>query len=128
MEITNKPSVLIIDNDRRFSLSLSLRLENEFTVITALNGKGGLSAFNTKPVSLIVLDLNLPDMRGLEVLKKIREKCTGTKVLIVTSKSCHEWAVTCADLNVQGYMEKPFDIVKLAGKIGKSLEWEILGF
>lgn len=128
VEITNKPSVLFIDNDLRFSLSLSLRLENECTVITALNGKDGLSAFNTKPISLIVLDLNLSDMNGLEVLKKIREKCTVTKLLIVTSKSCHEWAVTCADLNVQGYMEKPFDTVKLAGKIRKILGVGDTGF
>lgn len=117
----NKPSVLIIDNDQRYSLSLSLRLENELTVITAFNGKDGLSAFDAKPVSLILLDLNLPDMSGLEVLKRIRERCVDVKVLIITSKSCHEWAVQCADLNVQGYREKPIDTEILVEKIRKMI-------
>lgn len=114
-----KHSILIIDNDLKYSLNISLRLENEFTVVTALSGKDGLLAFDAKPVSLILLDLNLPDMSGLEVLKRIRERCVDVKVLIITSKSCHEWAAQCADLNVQGYREKPIDPEKLVEKIRK---------
>ncbi|MCF6157634.1 MAG: response regulator transcription factor [wastewater metagenome] len=118
---TEKPSILIIDSDMKFSLSLSIRLENELTVITASNGKDGLSLFYAKPVSMILLDLVLSDMNGLEVLRKIREKCNSTEVLVAASSRCYEWAAACADLNIQGYVEKPVDPEGLAERIRKMI-------
>lgn len=120
-KMINKPSLLIIDTDIRFSISVSLKLESEMNVLTVMNGKDGLAAMNTQSFSVIVLDLNLHDMSGLEVLVKIREKSRDVHVLIVTSKSCHEWAVRCADLSVQGYLEKPIDYRDLTERIKKMI-------
>lgn len=120
-KMINKPSLLIIDNDIRFSVSLSLRLEGEMNVVTAINGKEGLTAVYAQSFSMIVLDLNLPDMSGLDVLTKIREKRPDVNILIVTSKSCHDWAIRCADLRVQGYLEKPVNDRELAERIKKMI-------
>lgn len=102
-------TILVIDNDVPFLVSLLPLLENELKLktIIAKNGKEGLLIFDKKPVSLILLDLNLPDICGLDVLKSIRGKCSQTKVFIVTGRSSHEYAAASADLRVDGYLQKP---------------------
>jgi len=103
----DKPSVLIIDDEPKLLSSLSLILGEEFNVLTALNGRDGLEVFTSNPVSAILLDLDMPVMNGLEALEKIRESSDDVNVIIMTGKSSHEWAIQCADLNIQGYIQKP---------------------
>lgn len=117
-----KPSLLIIDDELRFLESLSLLLRNEFDVITASNGKEGLLSFLERPsIALILLDLGMPLMNGVETLERIREISNVVRVLILTGRSTHKWARQCANLNVQGYVQKPFDIKDLIKQIKKLL-------
>ena len=78
----NKHSILIVDDEPKFLEGLSLVLEKDFNILTASNGKEGLSVFKNNPsISLILLDLDMPVMNGLEMLIRIREK---SKTLPIT--------------------------------------------
>ena len=115
----DKPSVLIIDDEPRLLSSLSLILEGDFNVLTALNGRDGLEVYTSNPVSAILLDLDMPVMNGLETLEKIRESNDDVNVIIMTGKSSHEWAIQCANLNIQGYIQKPCDPAEIVDRMKK---------
>lgn len=121
-----KPTVLLIDDDPGFVSSLSLVLEKDFRVYKAPDGRKGLSIIEKHPLSLILLDLNMPKMSGVETLTRIRILDPSVKVLILTGVRRYEWAVKCADLNVQGFLEKPFDPEELISKMKKLLCMEEL--
>lgn len=126
MQIT--PSLLIIDSDKKFLRNLSLLLESEFVVFEASSGKEGLSLIDRHPISMTLFDLHIPDMNGLELLRIIRVQERFIKVIILTSKSCHDCAMECANLNVQGYMKKPFDTEELVSRIRKEYGMENFKF
>lgn len=114
-------SVLIIDDEMGVLESLSLLLKKDFQVFTASNGEQGLQIINKKSISAVLLDLLMPGMSGIEVLKKIRRDNDDVKVIIMTANSKHDWAKKCADLNVQGYVEKPYDPKKFLERLKKNL-------
>lgn len=116
-----KPTILIADDESRLRISLSLLLEKDFNILTAANGKEVLSHLNNSSISLILLDIVMPVMNGLESLQIIRSADKFIKIIIMTGKSTHEWAKKCADLNVQGYVEKPFHTNDLLAKIKEVL-------
>lgn len=110
----DRPTVLIVDDKPKLLDSLSMILETDFNVLTALNGMDGISSFQNNPaISIILLDIDMPVMNGIEALERIREISSDVKVVIMTGKSCHDYAKKCANLNVQRYMEKPFKAEKL---------------
>lgn len=117
-------TLLIVDDEPAFLESLSSALEEEFLVHKALNGIEALKFLDYATPSLIILDLHLPGIDGVRLLKKVRESGNDKPVIVLTGNSSHEWAKKCADLNVQGYMEKPVDINRLILKIRKLLNIE----
>jgi len=103
------PSVLIIDDELNLLSSLLLLIESEFEVFTASNGRVGVELFNNNLISLILLDLDMPIMDGLETLNEIRKKDKNAKVIIMTGRGNYKYAKLCADMNVQGFLEKPVE-------------------
>lgn len=103
--------------------SLSLILANEFNVHTAPNGSAALDKVGTlsESISLILLDLDMPVMSGVEFLQRIRSEYHEIPVIILTGRGNHEWARQCADLGVHGYVDKLIDTKELIGKIRKIL-------
>lgn len=92
-------------------------MEKDFIVYTALNGKDGLFIFNNTPLSIILLDLIMPVVSGLEVLKEIRKISSDIKVIILTGEKNYELTRKCADLGVQGFVEKPYKTVDFLDRI-----------
>ena len=115
----NKPLVFIIDDDIAFLDSISLALEDKFNILTSSDGQD-LSIINTKELTAVLLDLKMPKTSGIELLERIREINRSIPVIVITGEGCYDWARRCADLNVQGFMEKPVDIEELVKKIN---EW-----
>ncbi len=116
-----KPSLLIVDDEPGMLISLSTLLEDEFHVKTASNGREALSIIKNKSLSLILSDLHMPEMTGVELLEQVRESDSTTPILIMTGNSCQDWAERCADLNVQGYIKKPVNVDSLIERIKKLL-------
>ncbi len=118
----DKPAVLIIDDEPAYLESISLALEGHFHVRTALGGLDALKIMNdASRLSLILLDLHMPEMTGVELLETVRRTNNSVPILVVTGKSSHEWARRCAELGVQGYLDKLIDIEELIGKMEKLL-------
>ena len=114
-------SVLIVDDEKNIRLTLSQALESlELKIDTALNGEEALAKLNEKKFGLILLDLKMPGMDGMEVLRQISEVQPQTRVIIITAHGTIESAVEAMKLGAVDFIQKPFtpnEIRKLVSKI-----------
>ncbi|HTP13777.1 MAG TPA: response regulator, partial [Bacteroidota bacterium] len=95
--MTTKPVILVIDDEQQIQRLLELTLQsNGFAVRIAGTGNDGTSMAATERPELIVLDLGLPDLDGLQVLRKIRE-WSSVPVLILSVRSAESDIVSCLD-------------------------------
>jgi two-component system KDP operon response regulator KdpE len=103
-----KPVILVIDDEIQIRRLLELTLEtNGFVVRAAIKANEGLSKVASERPALVILDLGLPDMDGLEVLKKIRE-WSSVPILILSVRSSEKDIITCLDAGADDYLVKPF--------------------
>jgi len=103
----SKASILIIDDDETIRYFLPRDLEAEgFQVQTAETGLAGLRALEREPVDLVLLDIRMPDLSGIEVLKKIREQWPDQIVVMLTGEPDHETAVQAMRLGARDYLTK----------------------
>lgn len=124
-----KSTILIVDDEDQFRESLSEALEEEFHVLAASNVRKGLSIIDENTLSLILLDLRMPGLTGVDLLERLSSRNNNTPVFILTGNSCQDWAEKCADFNVQGYIRKPVNVVSLICRIKKVLgieDFEVL--
>jgi len=117
--------VLLVDDNQDILNAVSAVLHKQFNVLTAIDGRKALSIIESQKVSCVVLDIVMPQMNGLEVLKEIRETHGELPVIILTGKSCQEYAEYCADLRVGGYILKPFNIEGLIYRITELIKLTI---
>lgn len=118
---SEKRNLLLIDDETWFLESLKEILGDLYTVHTAAGGKEGVQKYLDTKVDLILLDLAMPEMDGIEVLQRVREVNPWIPVIIMTGHSTIERAESAAALGVQGYIKKPFDSEVLKEKITEIL-------
>ena len=119
MFMVNK--ILIIEDEKNISTSLKLILENEgFIVTTSEYGKEGLACYQKH--DLMILDLMLPDIDGIEVLKQIRKVNLKYPILIVSAKTKEDDLVNGLSLGADDYITKPFSINELLMRIKRALQ------
>ena len=118
-----KHKILIIDDEKNIRDIFSLLLEEkDYFVQTAENGKEGLKkALHFNP-DVILLDMNMPDYSGIEILAKIKEKTPTTEVIIITAFGTIQNAVEATKLGAYDYLEKPVDNDELLLLISRALE------
>ena len=104
------PHVLIIDDDTHLLEAYTVLLEDEFQVYTATTGEAGLDCVQREAVDLLLLDLRLPDMDGLEVLRQVKLIDAGIPVIVITARNEAHCAVDAFKLGAVDYLVKPFDI------------------
>jgi DNA-binding NtrC family response regulator len=118
-----KPIILIVDDDEVMCFTLSDVLKKtSYEVIAVQTGEGALRAFRDSTFDLILLDIVLPDMNGLDVLKKIREIDSDSFVIVMTAYADVQTAVTAMKGGAYDYINKPFEIDELRLIIKKALE------
>jgi len=118
-----KPAILIVDDDEVMCQTLSDILEKmSYSVTTVQTGKDALFPLREKIFDLILLDIVLPDMNGLEVLEKIREIEKDSFVIMMTAYADVQTAVTAMKSGAYDYINKPFEIEELKLTIKKALE------
>ena len=102
-------SILVIDDEEQMLDALKLNLEQSgYQVSTAKTGAEGLALFNGKDYDLVLSDLQLPDMEGLDVLRKIKEKQATIEVIIISGYGTVNKAVEATKAGAFHFVEKPF--------------------
>lgn len=118
---TQRKNILVIDDEQGILDSIEELFNDTFNVYKAKDGKEGLDLFKSLPINLVMLDLKLPGMEGLDVLRHIREFSKTVPVIVLTAHSTIERAERCADLMVYGYIRKPFDSFDLLKRVRERL-------
>ncbi len=110
--------ILLVEDDQPLSnaLSNSLRAAN-YVVDVAYTGRDGLSMLTAEQTDIVILDLGLPDMDGLEVLRKIRHKAKGMPVIILTARDKITDKIVGLDAGADDYLPKPFDMDELFARL-----------
>ena len=122
-----KPSILIVDDDEVMQQTLSDVLKKRgYEIFSVGSGTGALSVIKKHVVDLVLLDMRLPDVDGLEVLKKIKEADTEILVIMMTAYSDVQTAVSAMKSGAYHYINKPFELEELKLLIEKGLETKSL--
>ncbi|MCL4138335.1 UNVERIFIED_CONTAM: hypothetical protein GTU68_026192, partial [Idotea baltica] len=110
--------ILIIEDDRTIGKSLQKGfLESGYECTWATNGKTGLEKARSRQADAIVLDLMLPEIDGLEVLKQLRTAGNQTPVVILTAKGSVNERVEGLEAGADDYLVKPFAFVELLARV-----------
>ena len=107
MEI--KPTLLIVDDEPGARESLEVILEDDCHVLSVGSGQEALKTLQQKPINLILLDVNMPDMDGLTVLRKIKEQDEEIDVIMVSALNQARKAVDAIKLGAYDYITKPYE-------------------
>lgn len=110
-------TVLIVEDESSYLEALQVTLEPEgFAVRTAPDGRSGLAAFDSHHPDVVLLDLMLPDISGLDVLRRIRLS-SDVPVIVVSAKSAEADIVTALELGADDYLTKPYSSRELVARI-----------
>lgn len=111
-------TVLIVDDEQEFRETISQRLQNRgFKVNTAANGREALESLEGYIYDAIVLDMLMPEMDGMETLKRIRRTHPEMQIILLTGHATVQKGVEAVKLGAMDFLEKPADIETLAAKI-----------
>ena len=106
-------SVLIVEDERHMTVTLNTLLSPEYQTSVAETGKEGVNAAKSNPVDIVLLDLMLPDISGIEVLKRLRNLDPIPEVIVITAVREVKSAVDAMKLGAFDYIEKPFESEEL---------------
>lgn len=114
--------LLIVEDEAKIARVLELELEHEgYAVTKAMDGLEALEAYRTEEWDLILLDVMLPGMSGLDLLRRIRSDDSHTPVIMLTAKNDISDKVSGLDLGANDYVTKPFQIEELLARIRAAL-------
>ncbi len=117
--------VLVVEDEPAYVEALSVALEREgFDVSAAMDGRAGLMAFLEDVPDIVLLDLMLPEMSGLDVLRRIRTEAT-TPVIVLSAKDAESDIVTALELGADDYLAKPYSIRELLARVHAALRRSI---
>ncbi len=111
-------SILVVEDNKDLLNLLDINLSDQgYTVHTALDGQTALDLYESVSPSLIILDIMLPKMDGLEVCKRIRKKDHLIPILMLTAKAEEIDKVLGLELGADDYMTKPFSVRELLARV-----------
>jgi DNA-binding response OmpR family regulator len=110
--------VLVVEDDRRLAESLRRSLmESRMSVDVAHNGQDGLAAASTTPYDVIVLDVMLPQLDGLEVARRLREQKVDIPILMLTARDGIDDRVAGLEAGADDYLVKPFALREVVARL-----------
>jgi DNA-binding NtrC family response regulator len=123
----NAKAVLIVDDEKNIRLTLSQALVSaSFEAETAINGEEALAKLGRKEFGLVLLDLKMPGMDGMEVLARLRRLRPDIKVIIITAHGTIESAVDAMKLGVVDFIQKPFAPAEIRELCRRVLDRDVL--
>lgn len=119
-----QPLVLLVDDEAPFVETMTKRLsKRELTVHTAFSGEEALSVLGThRNMDVVILDVKMPGMDGIETLEKIRKEYPLTEVIMLTGHATVESAVEGMKRGAFDYLMKPCDIEQLMDKVNQATQ------
>ncbi|ABV61903.1 MULTISPECIES: response regulator transcription factor [Bacillus] len=122
----NKGKILVVEDEKKIARVLSLELQYEgYEVTVKETGIDGLQALEEESFDLVLLDVMLPELSGLEVLRRVRKTNTATPIMLITARDSVPDKVSGLDLGANDYITKPFDIEELLARIRAQLRLNI---
>ncbi len=109
--------LLLIEDDREIAGALCQVLEPTYGVTLESTGNGGLEQARSNKYGLIILDLNLPDITGLEVCQRLRDEGLKTPILILTGQNKIMDKIRLLDAGADDYLTKPFSLGELKARL-----------
>ena len=107
--MNNKEKILVIDDELMARYAVQQVLKDRYSIFLAAGGKEGLDFMAQNPVDLVVLDIKMPDMDGVTVLREIKKRYPDTEVVLLTAYAGVETAQSALRLGALDYLTKPFD-------------------
>ncbi|MFQ5689642.1 MAG: sigma-54-dependent transcriptional regulator [Gemmatimonadota bacterium] len=121
--MSEKPRILIIDDEQSMVETLSVLLKREgFDVLTALSGEAGLERFEEGTPDLVLTDVRMPKLSGVDVLERVREKDPTVPVVLITAQASLKSAIEAVNLGATHYVQKPFKNEELLAILGRALD------
>ena len=118
-----KPRILVVDDERSMRDLLSITLEKEgYDVLTAAGGQPAIEALHRESVDVVITDLRMPKVDGLQVLRVAKEISPDTAVIVITAMASTETAVEAMKLGAYDYITKPFKLDEVNLIVRNALE------
>lgn len=115
--------VLAVDDNRMTRLKMARALQDEYGVSQAQGGQEALSLLRSKPFHLVLLDIEMPDMDGFEVLRQMKEdpSLRDIPVIVVSGMEDKASFERCLEIGAVDYVTKPFDLAQLKSCVDSHL-------
>lgn len=119
--------ILVVDDEKEVTLTLEgFFLAKNYKMFTALSGEDALKIVKDERPELVLLDMRMPGINGIEVLKNIRQNYPRTKVIVITAFD-DEYKRRAEGIGVDGFIAKPFGLKELTQKMEEVLHEKMLG-
>src|SRR3989442_1018329 len=110
--------ILVVEDERKVATAIGQGLSDEgYDVVVALSGEDALSSLRDEPFEVVLLDLALPGIHGLDVLSTLRQNGSDSRVLILTARDALEDRVVGLESGADDYLVKPFAFAELLARI-----------
>jgi DNA-binding response OmpR family regulator len=113
----HQPKLLLVEDDRQLSQTLAEALKSVYEVDVARNGKLGIYKTDTNDYDLLILDLNLPDISGLDVCQQLRHRGVQAPILILSGETKVLTKINLLDAGASDYLTKPFILGELLARL-----------
>jgi len=117
-----KSNILVVDDEKSMRDSMQMLLNKNYNVFLAKNGKEAVSLVKNNPIDLLLLDIRLPEIDGIEILKLVKNIDESIEIIMITAVIMVGKAVEAMRAGAYDYITKPFDIDALQAQIEKALE------
>lgn len=119
--------ILVVDNDQGILDSFEVLLGDRYDLVKAENGYEALRILEDDPPQLVFLDIKMPGLDGIDVLKKIKRDQKNVEVVVITATNQEETEREAKSLGVIDYLKKPFDIFEIERIASNIFSWNIRG-
>jgi DNA-binding NtrC family response regulator len=120
--MASKPRVLVVDDKESMLKMLSELLSEDYEVETCRMGRQAVESFRRVPADLVLTDIRMPDMDGMEVLRTVKEEAPQAEVILMTAFATVSQAVLAVKAGAYNYLTKPFEPDELKIALEKALE------
>lgn len=114
-----KKTILICDDEEGIRESLRLIFERDYALIFASNGGEAIDLLKKNPADIVIMDIKMPRMDGIEAMRKLKEIKPAIKILVTSGYKSVETAKEAVNAGASDYMVKPFDRAEILDAVKK---------